>query len=104
MYPVAQNLQLKLHPICEDTQAVFLSSVGIKTPSTKCPSTVLNRVLIVPSLLYCVASICSAGKEKFSESLLRRSLLRFVIASKLCACFCHNHSQTCFARNFFSPI
>jgi len=33
MYPVAQNLQESEQPICEDTQAVNLFSVGIKTPS-----------------------------------------------------------------------
>ena len=31
---VAQNLQSKLHPTCEETQAVVLSFAGIKTDST----------------------------------------------------------------------
>ena len=51
MVPVAQNLQVKLQPTCDETQAVFLSAVGIKTPSIICPSNVLKRDLIVPSSL-----------------------------------------------------
>ena len=32
--PVMQNLQPILHPACDDTQSVFLSSSGIMTDST----------------------------------------------------------------------
>ena len=35
---VAQNLQSKLQPTCEDTQAVVRLAVGIKTDSTIRPS------------------------------------------------------------------
>src|SRR6185369_11297105 len=103
MEPVAQNLQLRLQPICDETQAVNLDSVGIKTPSTKCPSQVLKRVLTVPSALCCVVSIASAGKIKFSPNCWRSCLLRLVMSAKLRAPFCQIHSYACLARNFFSP-
>src|ERR1700749_1619085 len=103
MYPVAQNLQLREQPICEETQAVLRSSVGMRTPSTICPSTVLKRLFTVPSSEYCVVLVVNAGRLKCSFNLALNSLLRFVMASKLWACFSHNHSYTCLALNFFSP-
>jgi len=63
----------------------------------------LNLLLMVPSAEYCVASIFRAGSEKCSVNFRRRSLLRLVIASNEWACFCHNHSYTCLARNFCWP-
>ena len=37
-FAVAQNSQFKLQPTCEETQAVVLDSVGMRTDSTKRPS------------------------------------------------------------------
>src|SRR4249920_2735315 len=81
--PVAQNLQVRLQPICDDTQAVFLFSVGINTPSIKCPSKVLNLDLTVPSLLNWVAFTVMACRSKFSERRCLNSFERSVMSSKL---------------------
>ena len=61
MVPVAQNLQLKLQPICEETQAVLRRVVGINTPSIIWSSKVLKRVFKVPSSLNCVVLMVKAG-------------------------------------------
>ena len=37
-FAVAQNSQFRLQPTCEETQAVVLDSVGMRTDSTKSPS------------------------------------------------------------------
>ena len=49
--PVAQNSQAKLHPTCDETQAVSLFFEGIITPSTNSLSCSLRLYLIVPSIL-----------------------------------------------------
>src|ERR1700712_3460648 len=90
--PVAQNLQVRLQPICDETQAVFLLSVGINTPSIKCPSKVLNLDFNVPSLLCWVASTVMACMSKSVAIFLRRSSDSLFISSKFRAFFFHNHS------------
>jgi hypothetical protein len=51
---LAQNLQLKEQPICEETQAVFLSSAGIKNTFYQVPVNGLETLLTVPSSEYWV--------------------------------------------------
>src|SRR5690554_8149772 len=55
-FPVAQNLQAKLQPTCEEIQAVILVLVGIKTPSTTFPTPTLKAHFIVRSLEICCSS------------------------------------------------
>jgi hypothetical protein len=49
--PVAQKLQVRLHPIWLLMHAVRRVGVGINTPSTTCPSQVLKAHFTVPSSL-----------------------------------------------------
>src|SRR6056297_2551999 len=85
-------------------QAVTLSPEGIRTPSTRASSLRRKTILMVLSLLACSRSISTTGNSKFSFNQFLSSLERFVISSKLRACFFHNHSYICLARKAFSPL
>ena len=105
IFPVAQKVQLKLQPTCDDTQTVNRLSfgTGIKTDSIKCPSCSLNLVFIVPSELCCTLSTWMALITNSCSSFVRKDFDKLVISEKVCAPFCHSHSYTCLARNFCSP-
>ena len=96
--PVAQKLHVRLHPIWLLMQAVNRVGVGIKTPSTTCPSQVLKAHFTVPSWLRCSSTKVSGRITVRSVNAMRKVLGRSLISSKERAFFFHNHSQSCFAR------
>src|SRR5690554_6141683 len=91
-FPVAQNLQAKLQPTCEEIQAVILVLVGIKTPSTTFPTPTLKAHFIVRSLEICCSSKVMSSMNNCSFNCSRNFTLKLVISSNEAAFFCHNHS------------
>src|SRR5690606_14216475 len=94
----------KLQPTCEETQAVILSAVGIKTPSIRWVSCNLKVFLMVLSALICELLILTALITKFRFSCSRKLLERLLISSKLLADFFQSHSYTGLALKAFSTI
>src|SRR6202000_164065 len=92
IYPLAQNLHVRLQPTWDDTQAVIRSGAGIKTPSIRCASCKIKEFFIVLSALNCELLIFTLLIIKFSASLVRSSFEILLISSKEMHDFSHSHS------------
>src|SRR5690606_15182248 len=94
-----QKSQFILHPTCDDTQIVSLSSSGMVTVSINLPVAVLNNILRVPSTEVLTSNGSVLPTSYFSEiiSLFLSEIL--VISSILFTRFMYTQSAICLAVN-----
>ena len=79
---VAQKVQSRAQPTCEETHSVARSPSGMYTVSMALPSSRRITHLRVPSLLSCCITSSGARTSASSISRVRRALLMSVIWAK----------------------